>query len=94
LTLPVLEYDHSQVCAVIGGYVYRGAKIPALLGRYVYVDYCSGNIWAFDSNDHTAAANTLLVKTGLGITSLGQDSAGDLYILSQDGGIYGLTQVK
>ena len=94
LTLPVLEYDHSQGCAVIGGYVYRGAKIPALLGRYIYADYCSGNIWAFDPNGSTATANTLLVKTGLGITSLGQDSAGDLYILSQDGGIYGLTQVK
>jgi glucose/arabinose dehydrogenase len=92
LKLPVLEYDHSQGCSVIGGYIYSGAKIPSLEGRYIYADYCSGNIWGFDSNDNTAAGNTLLVKTGLGITSLGQDSAGELYILSQDGGIYTLVQ--
>ena len=93
LTLPVLEYDHSQGCSVIGGYVYRGKTLPSLQGRYIYADYCSGNIWGFYSNDNTAVGNTLLVKTGFQITSFGQDSANNLYILSENGGIYTLVPI-
>jgi glucose/arabinose dehydrogenase len=36
---PVVEYSHKQVgIAVVGGYVYRGAAVPALAGRYVFAD--------------------------------------------------------
>jgi hypothetical protein len=41
-------YDYAGGCAVTGGYVYRGSAIPALLGRYVFGDYCSGDIIALD----------------------------------------------
>jgi len=43
LTLPVWDYSHSQGCSVIGGFVYRGAAIPALRGTYCY--------W-LDANEH------------------------------------------
>ncbi len=44
---PILDYSHSAGrCAVTGGYVYRGSNIPALVGWYVFADYCSGEIWA------------------------------------------------
>ncbi len=38
---PVLEYNHTEIVGsvVIGGYVYRGKKIPALQGQYVFGDY-------------------------------------------------------
>ena len=35
-------------CTVIGGDVYRGSAQPALVGGYVFADYCSGRIWAID----------------------------------------------
>jgi len=94
LTLPLVEYDHSQGCAVIGGYVYHGDQIPSLQGDYVYGDYCSGNIWALAYDGNAVTDNRLLVDSGLTITSLAEDRAGNLYILSRDGGIYTLVQTE
>ena len=42
---PVYEYSHDTGgCAVVGGYVYRGAAIPALRGAYLFSDNCDGRI--------------------------------------------------
>jgi len=35
---PVGQYDHDEGIAIIGGFVYRGAAIPKLQGRYVFGD--------------------------------------------------------
>jgi glucose/arabinose dehydrogenase len=92
LTLPLVEYSHSQGCSVTGGYVYRGNILPSLQGQYIYGDFCSGNIWALSYNDNAVTQNILLAKSGVSITSFGEDLAGNLYILSRDGGIYTLAQ--
>jgi len=94
LMLPLVEYDHSQGCSVTGGYVYRGKNIPALQRYYIYGDYCSGNIWALRYQDNIVTQNILLTKSDLQITSFGEDQAGNLYILSRQGGIYTLVQKK
>ena len=47
LTLPVLEYSHSDGCSVTGGHVYRGTAIPDLAGTYFYSDYCGGWVRSF-----------------------------------------------
>jgi glucose/arabinose dehydrogenase len=94
LVLPLVEYDHSPGCSVTGGYVYRGDKIPTLQGDYIYGDYCSGNIWALGYDGKVVTRNILLVKSGLSITSFGEDLAGNLYILSREGGIYTITQME
>jgi glucose/arabinose dehydrogenase len=90
LTLPIVEYDHSQGCSITGGYVYRGDNIPSLRGYYIYGDYCSGKIWALGYQGNAVTTNILLVDSGLSITSFGEDLAGDLYVLSREGGIYSL----
>lgn len=47
LTLPILEYTHSQGnCSITGGFRYRGSELGDLYGHYLYGDYCSGRIWA------------------------------------------------
>jgi glucose/arabinose dehydrogenase len=94
LTLPIVEYDHSQGCSVTGGYVYRGDQIPSLQGYYIYGDYCSGNIWALAYNGDVLTENILLVDSELSITSFGEDLAGNLYILDRQGGIYTLVQTE
>jgi len=82
LTLPTLEYDHSEGCSVTGGYRYRGAAIAELAGAYVFGDFCSGTIWAaFEEADGGFRRETLL-ETSLRITAFGEDEAGELYVVS------------
>jgi len=94
LTLPVVEYDHSQGCSVTGGHVYKGEQIASLQGYYIYGDYCSGNIWALAHDGSVVTDNILLVDSGLTITSFGEDQAGNLYILDRQGGIYTLVETE
>ena len=80
---------------VIGGYVYRGQTIRDLRGTYFYADYTSGRIWSFrmvDGNvtqfeDRTAELQPV-GGTLLGITSFGEDGAGELYIVTRPGRIF------
>jgi glucose/arabinose dehydrogenase len=88
---PVYEYDHSLGQSITGGYVYRGARIPALVGRYVYADFVSGRVWALKLEADGQADNVLLLESGLGITSFGVDEDGELYVTTIDGGIYQFT---
>ena len=88
--MPVIEYGSDEGCSVIGGYVYRGAAIPSLAGTYIYGDFCSGEIHGFRYEDGEVTEHNLLVDSGLRITTFGEDQNGEIYVLSQDGGIYRL----
>jgi glucose/arabinose dehydrogenase len=87
LTLPVLEYDHSQGCAITGGYVYRGAAIPGLQGQYFYSDFCQGWVRSFRLVAGSAAeeADWPTLMPGGMVTSFGEDAAGELYLLTAEG---------
>jgi glucose/arabinose dehydrogenase len=88
---PVYEYSHiGGRCAVVGGYVYRGAAIPALQGWYVFGDYCAGQVEALRLVDGQVAEGPVGVHLA-GLVSFGQDKAGELYAISLEGGIYRLT---
>jgi len=47
---PVVDYTHAVGLSVTGGVVYRGTKLPALAGKYVYADILSGVFWAIPTN--------------------------------------------
>ena len=85
LTLPVAEYDHGKGCAITGGFVYRGAAIPALVGTYLYADSCSGRLWGLDAAAEVPEPR-LLASTGASIASFGEDDAGELYVADIVGG--------
>lgn len=90
LVPPIAQYSHSDGCSVTGGYVYRGSK-ASLRGRYIYGDFCSGNVWSFKEVGGKA---TGLRREGFKIenlTSFGEDNAGELYAVSHGGTIYRLT---
>lgn len=96
LVLPVFDYAHTDGCSITGGYVYRGARLPLLNGQYFYADYCQGWVRSFryangtvsDHHDYTPEFGTLG-----NITSFGEDSRGELYIITQQGVVYRIAPV-
>ena len=50
LVYPVAQYDHDEGYAISGGYVYRGAAIPELLGKYVFTDFPRGRVFYIDAD--------------------------------------------
>ncbi len=92
--MPVLEYDHANGrCSVTGGYVYRGTQVPALVGGYVFADYCSGEIFVMNATATSPATKTLLLDTDFTISSFGEGSTGNLYVLDHAGGkLYAIVQ--
>jgi glucose/arabinose dehydrogenase len=104
---PVIEYPHKPelltesqfprhsvgIC-IIGGYVYRGRKYPALEGVYVYGDYVLGTIWGLRYAGGKVTDYGTLLTQPKNITSFAEDADGELYVLSfserNDGHIYAL----
>jgi glucose/arabinose dehydrogenase len=87
LVMPVFEYSHDLGCSVTGGFVYRGQDIPAARGRYFFGDFCSSRMWSFvldDGKAREARRDSLPVGS---LSSFGEDAAGELYILTLDGGV-------
>ena len=68
-------------CSITGGYVYEGSVNTFPAGTYVYGDYCSGEIFAWDGS-----TQTVLMDTALNISSFGEDEQGELYVVNISGG--------
>jgi glucose/arabinose dehydrogenase len=88
---PVAEYSHDQGCSVTGGYVYRGAAFPSMVGLYIFGDYCSGTIWSLHHDAAGAWEQRKVLDSGMSISSFGEDEAGELYMLDLGGTLYRVT---
>lgn len=85
---PVFDYSHDGGnCSVTGGYVYRGSRIPALRGEYLFADYCGGSLRALVAQDGKVVQDRILPVRMPSITSFGQDANGELYVLSDEGSV-------
>jgi glucose/arabinose dehydrogenase len=88
---PVYEYAHDgQTCSISGGYVYRGSVLPALVGWYVFGDFCTGELEGLDlSADGThVVRHATLGATVQNLAAFGEDADGELYALSLSGPVY------
>lgn len=86
---PSFEFEHTAFgCALVGGYVYRGADYPRLQGIYLLADFCSGRIWGAQRRAGQWATY-LLSDQDFSISSFGEDAAGELYVVDySQGAIY------
>ena len=87
---PVAEYSHARGLSVTGGYVYRGQRIPDLIGCFVYADYLSGLMWAV-REDRDGGAHQVLDIGQAGprrIASFAEAPDGELFTCCFDGRIY------
>lgn len=48
-TYPIIQLDHDDSKALIGGYVYYGKRIPALQGKYLFGDIVFGPLFYADA---------------------------------------------
>ncbi len=79
---PVTEYGRRSGNSITGGYVYRGRDIPQLVGKYIYGDFGSGNVWVANPTADPNTWNSVsLSQSSLGISSFAEDLNGELYIL-------------
>lgn len=95
---PVAVYDQRDPgkCAITGGYVYRGCRMPSLAGTYFYADYCLANILSLRMVGGVPTAQTdrtaeLAPGGGLTIseiTSFGEDARGELFIVDRGGEVF------
>ncbi|HEY1855181.1 MAG TPA: PQQ-dependent sugar dehydrogenase [Solirubrobacterales bacterium] len=91
-TKPVFAYSHHRdgSCSIIGGYVVRDRSLPSLYGRYLYTDFCEGQLRSIDLHLGRAGGDH---EIGLHVdspTSFGEDLAGHVYVASLEGPVYRL----
>jgi hypothetical protein len=88
-TFPIAEYPHAQTspsvparCSITGGYVYRGTRGSLPAGAYIFGDFCSGEIVMLNNG-----TQTVLLNSGLNISSFGEDEAGEIYVVGLGGAV-------
>ncbi|MDB4964710.1 MAG: hypothetical protein JWN44_399 [Myxococcales bacterium] len=100
LVAPVAEQAHDgSTRAVVGGVVYRGKALPALVGSYVYGDFARRELWAakIDPSSTGAATSTWLNESGTpqaGWVDVAEDVDGEIYVLGLEGVIYKLVEAR
>jgi glucose/arabinose dehydrogenase len=89
---PVLELSHEDGnCSVTGGYVVRDPALPALRGRYVYGDFCKGQLRSARLAAGSASGDRSLgLRTVSELSSFGEDALGRVYVISLSGPVYRL----
>jgi glucose/arabinose dehydrogenase len=88
---PVLDYGrpHGE-CSVTGGTVVHDPALPALAGRYVYGDFCRGQVRSFKISAGRATGSGSLGLTVPSLSSFGEDARGRGYLTSLAGPVYRL----
>ncbi|MGN6189761.1 MAG: PQQ-dependent sugar dehydrogenase [Conexibacter sp.] len=89
--LPQIVHRHDDGwCSVVGGYVVRDPGLPALRGRYLYGDVCSGRLWSAKLTPAGAPDDRPLPLTAPYLVSFGRDGRGHLYAVSLAGDVWRL----
>ena len=77
-------------CALTGGYVVRDRSVPGLNGRYVYGDFCRGQLRSAKLSPGSATDDKPIpgVAKIEQLSSFGEDARGRVYVTSLSGSVY------
>jgi glucose/arabinose dehydrogenase len=88
---PTLEYGRDSGCSVTGGYVVRDPELTSLYGRYLYGDFCAGQLHSFTAQAGEAARDDRPLGIEVAqLSSFGEDAEGHVYATSLEGPVYRL----
>jgi glucose/arabinose dehydrogenase len=89
---PIADYGRDVGTTVTGGYVYRGARYPNLVGRYIFGDFGSKRIFNI-ANTTTPTANVSGgLNSGIDMSSFAEGNDGELYVVGyHDGRLFHIT---
>lgn len=85
-------HSHTESRSVTGGFVYRGQRLPELVGAYIYGDYVTGKVWGLRTDGNRVVWQKLLANSGQAIIGFGEDHQRELYVLTYDGAIHRLVE--
>jgi glucose/arabinose dehydrogenase len=91
---PAFDYGRADgSCSVTGGYIVRDKAVPSLYGRYVYGDYCRGQLYRVRLKANGAGRRQPLALNRIeGLSSFGEDARGRVYVVSLSGTVYRFAQ--
>lgn len=87
---PLLTYGRGEGCSITGGYVVRDPELASLQGRYLYGDFCAGELRSFVPANGEARDDRPLGLEVPSLSSFGEDSQGRIYATSLDGPVFRL----
>jgi glucose/arabinose dehydrogenase len=87
---PIFTYGRDRGCSITGGYVVRDRELPSLSGRYLYGDYCAGELRSFVPSPRKASGDRSLGLEVPGLSSFAEDTHGYIYATSLNGPVFRL----
>jgi glucose/arabinose dehydrogenase len=89
---PIFDYDHSGGrCSITGGFVIRDRRLASMVGRYLYADFCGGEVRSL-----VPAAGIAIGDAPAGLpevqqpSSFGEGRRGVIFLASLMGPVYRL----
>ena len=93
---PIVEHSHTDFRSITGGWIYRGKRLPELVGAYIYGDYDTGKVWMlrYDAKAAKVTEHRELCDTQVRIVEIIPDADGEiLFVDFVGGGLHHLVPV-
>jgi glucose/arabinose dehydrogenase len=87
---PIYAYSHSRGCSITGGYVVADRALRSLYKRYVYADFCEGELRSLVPHLKRASGEKKLGISVPSPSSFGEDQRHRVYVTSLEGPVYRL----
>jgi len=94
--VPFLAVSHPELCAIIGGPVYRGSAIPEVTGQYFFADLCTGSLRSVTIPVSGEASPTMWLGPSetMQVTAMFADADGEIHLLTLEGDLYRVDPIR